>query len=114
MTKEIAMSRKQANDLHLDFKKSLIEQSKLVVEVFDKLKKIHTFIVGSLSFLYSSLFYGTVIICICTFRTMPSTAGARVSPFLILLIKGLAEYLVTIYTLHYAQAGEVNPIFILA
>lgn len=89
----ISTSSENMHQLYTDFKKSTIEQKILINDMFDKVTKLQTMVLGEFSGFYSMIYYTLSVIMAYLLTSTQRTASARFWLFGIFTIGIIAERL---------------------
>ncbi|OWF35096.1 uncharacterized protein LOC110443361 [Mizuhopecten yessoensis] len=87
----ISTSSDNMHELYTEFKKSTIEQKLLINDMFDKVTKLQTMVLGEFSGFYSMIYYTVSVIMSYLLTSSQRTASARFWLFGILTIGIIAE-----------------------
>ncbi|XP_060072757.1 uncharacterized protein LOC132552588 [Ylistrum balloti] len=87
----ISTSSESMQTLYMEFKKSTIEQKLLINDMFDKVTKLQTMVLGEFSGFYSMIYYTVSVIISYLLTSTQRTSSARFWLFGILTIGIIAE-----------------------
>ncbi|XP_033745388.1 uncharacterized protein LOC117330929 [Pecten maximus] len=87
----ISTSSDNMHKLYTDFKKSTIEQKILINDMFDKVTKLQTMVLGEFSGFYSMIYYAVSVVMAYLLTSTQRTASARFWLFGIFTIGIIAE-----------------------